>query len=91
VLDWANYQPLASGALVPVLTDWEALEAPPLYLSYRPSARRLARVRLFVQFVEDLVRGWTARGKGARVGRAPSWAGSTAARASAIGRKGRRA
>lgn len=88
--DWANYQPLASGALVPVLSDWEALEAPPLHLSYRPSARRLARVRLFIQFVEELVRGWEKRASGRRPGPIPIWAGSTAARASAIGRKPRK-
>jgi DNA-binding transcriptional LysR family regulator len=90
VLDWANYHPLASGALVPALTDWEALEAPPLYLSYRPSARRLARVRVVLQFIEELVRDWEVRPAGQRIGPQPSWAGSTAARASSIGRKPRK-
>jgi DNA-binding transcriptional LysR family regulator len=90
VLDWASSGLLRSGALEPALADWETLEAPPLYLSYRPSGRRLARVRAFIQFLEELVRGWDAQ-TGRRIGPTPSWAGSTAARASAITPRKRRA
>ena len=38
--------------LVPVLQDWEALEAPPIYLLYR--RRPAARVRVLITFLADL-------------------------------------
>ena len=89
VLDWASADLLRSGALEPALVDWETLEAPPLYLSYRPSSRRLARVRVFIQFLEEVMRGWEAQVGRRHVGPVPSWAGSTAARVSAIGARRR--
>ena len=71
-----------SGALVPVLDDWIPEEAPPLYLSYRPSERRLARVNHFIQFMQEVCRGWNSPGPGknAAVGPVPRWAGSKATR-----------
>ena len=55
-IDLANRERLRSGALVPVLTDWEATEAPPVNLLYRPSCRRIPRVRLFIDFVTAIFR-----------------------------------
>lgn len=45
-----------SGRLVPVLLDWEMRDAPPVDLLYRPSQRRIPRVRLFIDFVTELFR-----------------------------------
>jgi LysR family transcriptional regulator, regulator for bpeEF and oprC len=47
---------LRSGALVPVLTDWRQLDAPPVSLLYRPHHRRTPRVRVFIDFMNDLFR-----------------------------------
>lgn len=43
-----------SGRLVPALTDWDTRDAPPIRLMYRPSQRRLPRVRAFADFVTEL-------------------------------------
>jgi len=59
VLDWHKRQgrEIASGALVPALTDWAMTdEVPPVNMLYPPSARRIARVRLFMDFVVQLFR-----------------------------------
>ena len=45
---------LASGSLVPVLTDWEALEAPTVYVAYRRGLRKSKLVRAFVDFLVDI-------------------------------------
>jgi DNA-binding transcriptional LysR family regulator len=45
---------LASGALVPVLTDWEALEAPMFFALYRPRQRHSRLVRAFVDFLVEV-------------------------------------
>jgi len=42
------------GLLEPVLEDWEALEAPAIYVMYRRGLRSAARVRAFVDFVTEL-------------------------------------
>jgi DNA-binding transcriptional LysR family regulator len=47
---------LQSAQLVPVLPDWEMQDAPPINLLYRPNHRRIARVRLFIEFVTTLFR-----------------------------------
>lgn len=49
---------LRSGALVPVLTDWEALEAPSHFALYRPAQRRSRRVRAFIEFLVELFAGF---------------------------------
>ena len=58
ILDWHKRQgrEIASGALVPALTDWEMAEVPPINLLYPPSVRRIPRVRLFIDFVTQLFR-----------------------------------
>ena len=45
---------LASGALVPALTDWEALEAPMFFALYRPRQRHSKLVRAFVDFLVEV-------------------------------------
>jgi len=52
--DWTNRQAHASGALVQALSDWESPEAPPVNLMYRPSVRRIPRVRAFMNFVAGI-------------------------------------
>ena len=47
---------IARGILVPALTDWELLDAPPINLIYPPSVRRIPRVRMFIDFVTQLFR-----------------------------------
>lgn len=54
ILDWTNRDDLASGALVEALSDWTSPEAPPVNLMYRPSVRRVPRVKLFIDFVRDV-------------------------------------
>jgi LysR family transcriptional regulator, regulator for bpeEF and oprC len=43
-----------SGLLVPVLADWEGLEAPTHFAVYRPSKRRSKLVRVFVDFLAEI-------------------------------------
>ena len=45
---------LSSGSLVPVLTDWEALEAPTIYAVYPPHQRQSKRVRVFLDFLLEV-------------------------------------
>jgi hypothetical protein len=45
---------LERGELIPVLTDWDMLEAPPIHVVHGPAQRRNPRVRAFVGFVRDL-------------------------------------
>ena len=56
ILEWdaRDDRPVATGALVPVLRDWGSPEVPPVTLLYPPSARRIPRVRLFIDWVSQL-------------------------------------
>ncbi len=56
ILEWDTRRGdmLAGGALVPVLTDWDLTEVPPVNLLYPPSVRRIPRVKLFIDFVVQL-------------------------------------
>jgi DNA-binding transcriptional LysR family regulator len=45
---------ITQGLLVPVLRDWEALEAPPIRVLYRRDAANSARVRVFIEFIEEV-------------------------------------
>ena len=58
IVDWSRRpgHEIARGALVPVLTDWELTDVPPVNLLYSPSVRRVPRVRLFIDFVTQLFR-----------------------------------
>jgi LysR family transcriptional regulator, regulator for bpeEF and oprC len=58
LLDWSKRKGghIASGLLVPALSDWQQDEVPPVNMLYPPSVRRIARVRLFMDFVVQLFR-----------------------------------
>lgn len=45
---------LSSGALVPVLTDWEALEAPTIYAAFRRGQRNSKLTRAFLDFLVEV-------------------------------------
>jgi DNA-binding transcriptional LysR family regulator len=45
---------LASGRLVPALTQWRMQDVPLVNLLYRPKARQAARVRAFIDFAYEL-------------------------------------
>lgn len=45
---------IEQGLLEPIFSDWEALEAPPIYVLYRRGSRSSARVRAFVDFATEL-------------------------------------
>lgn len=53
-LDHGNL--FASGALVPVLPEWQSRDRPPVTMLYRPSVRRVPRVRAFIDFVAEMFR-----------------------------------
>lgn len=46
---------LQSGLLVPVLVDWDVKASPPVNLLYRPNVRRTPRVRLFIDFITQVL------------------------------------
>jgi len=74
ILDWMNLRELGSGALVPALRDWESPEAPPVNILYRSSARRMPRVRAFVDFVTDVFRELEQqRGRHVEPSPRPAW------------------
>jgi DNA-binding transcriptional LysR family regulator len=78
---------LTSGLLVPVLTDWEALEAPTIFAAYRRSQRQSKPVRAFLDFLVEVfaeieIEGALSREGGiARVAR-PKWYGHAQGRRS---------
>jgi len=45
---------LSSGALIPVLTDWESLEAPTIFAAYPPRLRQSKLVRAFLDFLVEV-------------------------------------
>jgi DNA-binding transcriptional LysR family regulator len=69
--DLTTREPLRSGRLVPVLLDWEGLEAPRVDLLYRPAQRRIPRVRLVIDFLTGLFRELEAERAG-EIARPPS-------------------
>jgi DNA-binding transcriptional LysR family regulator len=69
---------LTDGRLVPVLTDWEIKDSPPVNLYYRAANRRTARVRVFVDHVTTLFRELESqceRGAMVRLAERPEWYG----------------
>lgn len=69
---------LADGRLVPVLTDWEIQDSPPINLYYRAAHRRTARVRVFLDHITACFRDLEAhRGKDVvvRAAERPEWYG----------------
>ena len=74
ILDWTNLRELASGSLVQVLCDWESPDVVPVNLLYRPSVRRIARVKVFIEFVTELFHEMDAhRGRHLVASERPSW------------------
>jgi DNA-binding transcriptional LysR family regulator len=68
-------QAIEAGRLVQVLSDWQSTFRPPVTLLYRPSVRRVPRVRRFIEFVEESFRALEAsRGTPAVPGVQPYWA-----------------
>ena len=55
-VDIAIEDHLRTGRLVPVLRDWNAVDSPLVRLMYKPSAIRLARVRVVTEFLVELFR-----------------------------------
>lgn len=45
---------LSSGLLVPVLTDWEAMEAPTIYVAFRRGQRNSKLIRAFLDFLVEI-------------------------------------
>jgi len=86
ILDWSAAAEIESGTLVPVLQDWSYPDAPPIVLSYRPSSRRVARVRLFTEFVREIFREMGGLSHASSVGPQPWWAGTKARKASGMPR-----
>ena len=87
ILDWSGGSELREQGLQPALEDWKSREAPPLHLSWRPSSRRLARVRALIDFLQEAVREGSPAAP--RAGPVPRWAGSRIGRASSIPEAGR--
>jgi DNA-binding transcriptional LysR family regulator len=74
-----------SGRLVPVLLDWEVKGGPPVNLLYRPNQRRTPRVRLFIDFVNALLREVDAEGAAGGVyAERPHWHRRGYGRASSV-------
>ena len=90
VLGWSSREDLAAQTLVTALDDWTLPDAPPINLSYRPSARKVARVRVLIDFIMETFKALEQENaKIERVSRdAPHWANVKQGRASAtVGRK----
>ncbi len=79
---------LAEGRLVPVLTDWEVLDTPPINLLYRQNHRRIPRLRTFVDFVIEVFSNLQSVAHAGeslvRPDSAPRWYRRTSARASTM-------
>jgi LysR family transcriptional regulator for bpeEF and oprC len=52
--DLTMWPVLKQGLLVPALSDWKGLEAPPVRLLYRRGAAAAPRVRVFAAFVDEV-------------------------------------
>lgn len=85
---------LTAGLLVPVLTDWEALEAPTYFAAYPRDRRRSALVRAFVDFLVELFaeldRDRPLAGTGLPQVAKPEWFGRAQGRQSVYRAKGTR-
>jgi len=74
IIDWMHLPDQRAGRLVRVLADWESSEAPPLNLMFRPSVRRIPRVKAFIDFITALFRDIdSARGERVAPSAKPIW------------------
>lgn len=93
--DLSLHRYLSSGLLVPVLTDWEALEAPTIFAAYRRSLRNSRLVRVFVDFLVEVfaelerARAAAPDGHDQRVPK-PRWFGRAHGRQSAYVARGKK-
>jgi DNA-binding transcriptional LysR family regulator len=64
-----------AGRLVPALTDWNGLHAPPVNVAYRPKHGRTPRIRAVLDFLADCFRKLEAQRADGRVAAAqrPEW------------------
>lgn len=92
--DLTVHRYLASGQLMPVLTDWKALEAPTIYAAYPRSQRQSKLVRAFLNFLIDVfaeLEGERSSESGSSAVPKPEWFGRTHGRQSAyVSRSGKR-
>ncbi len=77
LIDLTGSKYLASGALVPLLEEWEPLESPTIYAAYPRAQRRSKAVRAFLDFLIEVFAEYErqrplAQGNMARVVR-PQW------------------
>jgi LysR family transcriptional regulator, regulator for bpeEF and oprC len=85
-IDLANRAHVQSGRLVPALVGWESTFVPPVTLMYRPSGRRVPRVRVFVDFMTGVFRELERqRGQPVVSSGRPAWAGPRYGGASRFG------
>jgi LysR family transcriptional regulator, regulator for bpeEF and oprC len=88
LMDLTAHRYFLSGALVPVLTAWEVVDAPTIFAVYPPSRRQSKVVRVFVDFLVELFaeleneRTPVVAGRIARVPK-PEWFGRAGGRHSA--------
>lgn len=54
LIDLTGSRYLASGALVPLLHDWQTTESPTIYAAYPPRQRRSKLVRVFLDFLVEV-------------------------------------
>lgn len=86
---------LRAGRIVPVLTDWQIPEAPPIFAVYRRTERHSKLVRVFVDFLAEVFseieieRVPAPEDAIARVAR-PEWAGHARGRQSTFVARGRK-
>lgn len=86
---------LATGLLVPVLTDWMALEAPMIYAAYPPRHRQSRLVRVFLDFLVKVFGELESTRTPAPAGdiprmRKPQWVGRAHGRQSAYTARSKR-
>lgn len=85
---------LSAGLLVPVLTDWEVLEAPLIFAAYPRVQRSSKLVRVFIDFLVEVFaeleseRGPASAGAVPRVSK-PEWFGRTHGRHSIYASRGK--
>lgn len=82
-LDWADLPEVEAGALVPVLSDWDSTDTPPINVLYSATTRRIPRARAFIEFITQVFRDLdSARGLQVMGTAPPPWMRRHSGRAS---------